>query len=268
MNRMGRCGSATAIGLSTLLFVGGCATLTASGPPSPSDPWEGFNRQVFAFNEVLDRAALKPAAQAYQAVVPEWLRTGVSNVFGNLSDVWSSVNLMFQAKPRAALEMGMRVGTNTLFGVAGFFDAADDLGLPRQGYEDFGQTLGYWGVGSGPYLVLPFFGPSSVRDGGARLLDEGLSGPNLVLNRARERNVATALRVLDTRVHLLKASKVLDGIALDKYTLLRDAYLARRGSLIKDDDSPIDSPTDVPAVPAAASAATSAATSASAPASK
>ena len=258
--------SGSAIGLSALLLVGGCATLTASGPRNASDPWENFNRQVFAFNEVLDRVALKPAAQAYQAVVPEWLRTGVSNVFGNLSDVWSSVNLMFQAKPRAALEMGMRVGTNTLFGVAGFFDAADDLGLPRQGYEDFGQTLGYWGVGSGPYLVLPFFGPSSVRDGGARLLDEGLSGANLVLNRARERNVATALRVLDTRVHLLNAGKVLDGIALDKYTLLRDAYLARRRSLITDDDSPTDSPADVPAAPAATAA--SAATSASAPASK
>ena len=238
MNTMGWRRSATAMAWSALLLVGGCATVTASGPPIKADPWEDFNRQVFAFNEVLDKAALKPAAQAYQAVVPEWLRTGVSNVFGNLSDVWSSVNLLLQAKPRAALEMGMRVGTNTLFGVGGFFDAADELGLERHGYEDFGQTLGIWGVGSGPYLVLPFFGPSSVRDGSARLLDEGLSGPNLVLHRARERNVATVLRVLDTRVHLLTAGKVLDGIALDKYTLLRDAYLARRRSLIYGDEPP------------------------------
>lgn len=255
MNRMRWRRSATAMALSALLLVSGCATLTPSGPPTPSDPWEGFNRQMFAFNEVLDRAALKPAAQAYQAVVPEWLRTGVSNVFGNLSDVWSSVNLLLQAKPRAALETGMRVGTNTLFGVGGFFDAADELGLQRQGYEDFGQTLGIWGVASGPYLVLPFFGPSSVRDGSARLLlDERLSGPSLVLHRASERNVATVLRVLDTRVHLLNAGQLLDGIALDKYTLLRDAYLARRRSLISNDDAPFDSSTAAPAAPASASA--------------
>lgn len=238
MNTMGWRRGAIAMAWSALLFVSGCATLTPSGPPTPADPWEGFNRQVFAFNEVLDRAALKPAALAYQAVVPEWLRTGVSNVFGNLGDVWSSVNLLLQAKPRAALEMGIRVGTNTLFGVGGFFDAADELGLERHGYEDFGLTLGFWGVGSGPYLMLPFFGPSSVRDGSARLLDEGLSGPNLVLHRARERNVAAVLRVLDTRVHLLTAGQVLDGIALDKYTLLRDAYLARRRSQVYDGEPP------------------------------
>ncbi len=239
MSGLGWRRGACAMALGAVLQLAGCAT-TESGPPNKADPWEGFNRQVFAFNEGLDKAALKPAAQAYQAVVPEWLRDGISNVLGNFGDAWSALNLLLQAKPQLALEMGMRVGTNTLFGLGGFFDPADEIGLERRGYEDFGQTLGVWGVGSGPYLVLPLLGPSSLRDGSARLVDEGLSGPSLVLHRARERNLATAVRALDTRVHLLTAGQVLDGIALDKYILLRDAYLARRRSLIYDGDPPED----------------------------
>jgi phospholipid-binding lipoprotein MlaA len=253
-----------------LAVLTGCASLPeprAVRLPIPgeivtrSDPWEPFNRRMFDFNEAVDRAVIKPAALAYQAVVPQWLRTGVGNVMGNLGDVWSAANLLLQVKPRAAIEMTARVAFNTVFGLGGFIDIADEVGLQRSGVEDLGQTLGVWGVPSGPYVVLPFLGPSTVRDSVTSLgYDMRNSGPSLVLQEPRDRNGATALRLLNVRVDLLNAGRVLDEIALDKYVLLRDAYLARRRSLIYDGDPPDD---DAP--PAAPAAAPAAAGTASAP---
>lgn len=222
-----------------LLLLGGCASLPNEGK-NRNDPWETFNRQVFQFNEVVDKVAIKPAAQAYQTVVPSLVRTGVHNFFGNIGDAWTSANLFLQLKPRPALEMGMRSVVNTFFGIGGTMDVADEMGLERTTVEDFGQTLGYWGLRSGPYLVLPFIGPSTLRDTAGLALDFKDSGASVVWYEARDRNAATLLQLLDARVQLLNAGRVLDEIALDKYLLLRDAYLARRRSLIYDGDPPED----------------------------
>ncbi|MDT7837559.1 MlaA family lipoprotein [Aquabacterium sp. OR-4] len=226
------------------LALGGCATL-----PSPSDgpgrltqkdPFERFNRHVFAFNEGLDEVAIKPAALLYQSLVPQPLRTGVDNFLGNLGDAWTTVNLFLQAKPVQGLNMGLRSAVNTVFGFGGVLDIAEEAGLERTSVEDLGQTLGRWGVKSGPYLVLPFLGPSTLRDGSALLLDIRDSGPALVFQEPRDRYGASFVQLLNTRVKLLNAGRVLDDIALDKYVLMRDAYLARRRSLIYDGEPPED----------------------------
>ena len=220
----------------------GCATVPAGEPPR-HDPWERMNRQVFEFNEVIDRVAIKPAAQVFQAVVPALVRSGVRNFFGNLADFWTAGNLMLQAKPRQSLEMGLRAGVNTLFGLGGLLDPADEMGLERFTVEDFGQTLGYWGLKSGPYLVLPLLGPNTLRDTVGLLLESRDSSISHVWKAPRERNAATAVNLLNIRVDLLNAGRVLDQIALDKYVLLRDAYLARRKSQLYDGDVPDDDET-------------------------
>lgn len=227
------------------LLLGGCATLPSptDGPGllTQKDPFERFNRHMFAFNEGVDQVVVKPAAQVYQSLVPQVLRTGVDNFLGNLGDAWTTVNLFLQAKPVAGLNMGLRTAVNTVFGFGGLLDIADEAGLERTSVEDIGQTLGRWGVKSGPYLVLPVLGPSTLRDGtGMLLLDVRDSGPSLVFKEPRDRNSASAVQLLNTRVKLLNAGRVLDDIALDKYVLLRDAYLARRRSLIYDGDPPED----------------------------
>ena len=221
------------------LLLGACASLPGEGQ-TRIDPWETYNRQVFEFNEVVDRVAIKPIAKTYQAVLPSLVRTGVANFFNNIADFWTSANLMLQIKPRQSLEMGMRAVVNTTLGLGGIMDFADEVGLERFTVEDFGQTLGYWGLRSGPYLVLPVLGPSTLRDTAGLALDFKDSGASVVWQGARDRNVATALQLINTRVQLLGASNLLDEIALDKYVLLRDAYLARRRSLIYDGEPPDD----------------------------
>lgn len=228
--------TATAAALAAALL-GGCATVP-DGPRARSDPWEPLNRQVFEFNDAVDAAVLKPAAKAYQAVVPELVRTGISNFLGNLVDAWSSINLFLQFKGQAGLEMWMRVTVNSVFGLAGILDPADEMGLERRSVEDLGQTLGYWGVGSGPYLVLPFLGPSDLRDAGALVVDLTVVEPGRVFHTIPARNVAIGLKILDERVRLFGAERVLEGMALERYTLIRDAYLSRRRSLIYDGDPP------------------------------
>jgi phospholipid-binding lipoprotein MlaA len=238
--------------LLVLAGLGGCSTVPATGSGQPaaadsdasqgthgSDPWERLNRRIFSFNEAVDEAVLKPVARGYQAVVPEFIRTGIDNMFGNLGDAWSAVNLVLQAKPKPALEMGMRVVTNSVFGLAGFLDIAEEAGLSRQ-TEDFGQTLGVWGVGSGPYLVLPLLGPSTLRDTVALPVDRKASPSSLVFQEPRDQNGATVLSIINTRSKLLNATKVLDDVALDKYILLRDAFLSRRRSQVYDGDPPED----------------------------
>lgn len=227
------------------LALAGCAT-TPPGDTARGDPWERLNRQTFAFNEVIDAAAIKPAAQLYQAVVPGVVRLGVYNVFGNIGDAWTTINLFLQAKPQAGLNMGMRTAVNSVLGIGGVFDVAEEAGLERFTSEDLGQTFGFWGIQSGPYLVLPLLGPSNLRDTTARLLEINDSPVSRVWTEPRDRNPARVLQLLDTRASLLNAGRVFDEIALDKYVLMRDAYLQRRRSLIYDGDPP-DDPANAPA---------------------
>jgi phospholipid-binding lipoprotein MlaA len=223
----------------------GCASMPA-GDTARGDPWERLNRQTFAFNEVVDQVAIKPAAQIYQAVVPSLVRKGVDNVFGNVGDAWTTVNLFLQAKPAAGLKMGMRTATNTVLGVVGVLDVAEEAGLERFTSEDLGQTLGFWGLQSGPYLVLPLLGPSTLRDTTARLLEVNDSPISHVWKEPRDYNPALTLQLLSIRASLLNAGRVFDEIALDKYVLLRDDYLSRRRSLIYDGEPPEDAAAPAP----------------------
>ena len=229
----------SAMVLAVAFGLGGCAAMPR-GDLAPGDPWGRMNRQTFAFNEAVDAVAIKPAAQIYQAVVPNVVRRGIGNVFGNLGDAWTTLNLFLQVKPAAGLNMGMRTAVNTVLGVGGLFDVAEEAGLERFTSEDLGQTLGFWGLQSGPYLVLPMLGPSTLRDTTARFLELNDSPVNHLLHEPRDRNAAWFIQLLDTRANLLTASRVFDEVALDKYVLMRDAYMARRRSLIYDGDPPED----------------------------
>ncbi|MGQ9723927.1 MAG: MlaA family lipoprotein [Tepidimonas sp.] len=210
------------------LALAGCAT----GPNAhPSDPLEPINRGVYQFNEALDRAVLKPVAKGYTAAVPAPVRTAVGNFFGNLRDLWSAVNAALQARPQPAVENAMRVGVNTFLGFGGVLDIATEMGIARTTL-DFGHTLGRWGVPSGPYLVLPLLGPSSVRETVALPLDRQADPVSQGVDDVATRNAAQALRLVDTRATLLRAGDLLEQAALDKYSFTRDAYLARRQSQV------------------------------------
>lgn len=212
---------ALAVALACAGALAGCAT-----GPHPQDPFEPFNRNIDTFNRNVDDAVLKPVATAYRDVLPSPVRTGVSNFFGNLGDVWSGVNSLLQFKAVNAAESLMRVAINTTLGVAGLLDVASEIGLERH-REDFGQTLGHWGVPTGPYLVLPLLGPSTVRDTAALPLD--MKGDLAAqFNPESTRNSLYVVRVIDTRANLLRATSVMEEVALDRYTFTRDAWLQKR----------------------------------------
>lgn len=202
-----------------------------------NDPLEGFNRGVQSFNDGLDNAVLKPVATTYRDVVPSFARTAIGNFFGNLGDGWSAVNHLLQGKLEPALNMTLRMAVNTTFGLGGLLDVAGEAGLERQS-EDFGQTLGVWGVPAGPYLVLPLFGPSSLRDAGGRVVDMQPEVAPRYTHDEAVRNGALVLNVVDTRASLLGATRLLDDIALDRYSFIRDAYLARRLNQVYDGNPP------------------------------
>jgi phospholipid-binding lipoprotein MlaA len=252
-----------------LVVMTGCATAPAGGSSAPvNDPFENWNRKVFAFNDKVDTAVLKPVAETYRDTVPKLVRTGVDNVLGNIYDVWSTANHFLQGKFQSGLEMGMRVLTNTIFGLGGLLDPATEMGLTRRS-EDFGQTLGKWGMGSGPFLVLPFLGPSTVRDTAGLLADRQAAPSRLPKTDAGSYSV-TALELINTRTNLLQAGALVDQVALDKYAFIRDAYLSRRRDALYDGAPPMetfeDEPADTaPAPGAAASAPKAAASAASAP---
>ncbi len=203
------------------LALSGCAV-----GQNPRDPLEHFNRKVSDFNEGVDSVVLKPAATAYRQTLPPLVRSGVSNFFGNLSDAWSFVNSALQLKAKNAAENWMRLNINTVFGLGGILDVASELGIERH-REDFGLTLGRWGVPAGPYVVLPLLGPSTVRDTLALPID-GLGDPLSYMDPAQTRSVLYGLRAVDIRSDLLRASSVLDQASLDKYSFTRDAFLQRR----------------------------------------
>jgi len=215
----------------TVLAVSGCAV-----GPDRRDPLEPFNRGVMKFNDEVDAAVIKPVATAYQDLVPSPARKAVGNVFSNLRDVWSMANSLLQFKFPQAAESLMRVSINTVFGVYGILDIATEAGLERH-REDFGQTLGHWGVPPGPYLVLPLLGPSTVRDATGLVVDRRGD----LVREADPENVRIgleALRVVDTRATYLRAGRLLEEVSLDRYMFVRDAYLQRRQSEILDGESP------------------------------
>lgn len=214
------------------------------------DPWESWNRKVFAFNEKLDEAILKPVATAYSEIVPAPIRTGIDNFFGNIGDAWSAVNLLLQGRFKAGVEQGMRFAVNSTFGLAGVLDVATEAGLEKNS-QDFGKTLGKWGMGTGAYIVWPVFGPSSVRDSLALPVDWQAS-PAVVFDDGRKKVVITALNLINTRANFLRAGEMLEGIALDKYTFYRDAYLQRRGSFDDDDEVEVLVPGSGASAPSAA----------------
>lgn len=212
-------------------LLAGCAT-----GPHPQDPFEPFNRGVYSFNEKVDNAVFKPVATAYRDTLPSPVRTGVANFFGNLGDVWSGVNSLLQLKVGDAASTLMRVTINTTIGLGGLLDWASEMGLDRH-REDFGQTLGHYGVPTGPYLVLPLLGPSTVRDTAALPVDRQ---GDLVqeFNPDASRNASIVLRAVDTRANLLRASRVMEEVALDPYTFTRDAWLQKRRSDVHDGQPP------------------------------
>ena len=230
----------------------GCATVPAAGDgkapvaANPADPWENWNRKVFAFNDAIDDAVVRPAAEGYRKAVPELMRTGVTNFFGNIGDVWSTANQFLQGKVQYGFEMGMRVIVNTLFGLGGILDPATEMKLVKRP-EDFGQTLGRWGVGSGPYVVLPLFGPSTLRDAPALVVDRAAASASRLAETDAGAYSITALELLNTRSNLLQTTQLLGEVALDRYSFVRDAYLARRLDQVYDGAPPLETFDDEPA---------------------
>ena len=212
-----------------VLALSGCAT------NNPRDPFEPFNRSMFKFNDAVDQAALKPAATAYKRVLPSFVQTGVNNFFGNLSDVWTGANNLMQGKGEQGMSDLTRVALNSTFGLAGLLDIASEAGLKKHN-EDFGQTLGYWGVPSGPYLMLPLLGPSTVRDTSALPLDI-YADPWGNVDPTSARAFGTALRVVDQRATILDASNLMEEAALDRYVFIRDGFMQRRQGQIFDGEA-------------------------------
>lgn len=264
------------VALTSAVGLQGCATAQNHG-----DPIEPWNRKVFSFNETLDENVLKPVSQGYVSVTPEPVRTAVSNVFGNIRDIWSTANLFLQGRFRDGTLGVIRVSVNSTLGLAGLIDLATPMQLDRPN-EDFGQTLGVWGFKPGAYIVWPLLGPSTLRDSAGIPGDMAFSASNLA-NTTAGANGLRVLQIVNTRASLLRASNLLDDVALDKYAFVRDAYLQRRQNLIyegfppeDEQPEPQDSPTYdtdaeaagpgvAPASASPASAAASGAAGASAP---
>ena len=206
----------------------GCAT-----GPNEQDPFEPMNRKIFAFNRAIDTAYLKPIASGYKKVLPQPARTGVSNFYRNLGVIVTTLNNALQLKLDKVPVDIMRFSSNLVFGLGGLIDIATYAGIPHH-REDLGQTLGYWGVNSGPYLVLPFFGPSTVRDGLALPVDIYVSPAYDAIGEGRVRWGLLALYAVDTRANLLGAEAFLEQATLDQYSFLRDTHLQRREFLVRD----------------------------------
>lgn len=217
---------ALAAGLAAAGLLSGCATTSTGSAANPADPYESFNRSIYSFNEGVDKAVFKPVATAYQTVTPRVAREGVTNFFDNLGDAWSFVNNLLQGQGEGAYNSAVRFTVNTVLGVGGLFDVASEAGIQRR-KQDFGQTLGRWGVPTGPYLVLPFWGPSTVRDT-AGLAVDAYGYPLTQVDDVPVRNSLYALRFVNIRANYLQAGETLDAVALDKYSLTRDVYLRSR----------------------------------------
>jgi phospholipid-binding lipoprotein MlaA len=222
----------------TIIFTAGCAS--TPGPADPHDPLESYNRAMYRFNQGFDDSIAKPVAKAYQKVTPTWMDKGITNFFSNLDDVVVLCNDLLQLKFAQAASDTARIVFNTTAGLLGFVDVASHMDLPKH-HEDFGQTLGYWGMPPGPYFVLPFLGPSTIRDSAGLGTDYVFFDP--VTNRVSKKTTRYGLLVvdfIDTRADLLKASRLLDEAALDPYVYTREAYLQRRRYFVYDGDPPME----------------------------
>lgn len=221
----------TASILLLLLAMAGCASIPEQERLA-ADPWEGFNRKVHGFNMALDGVVMKPVTRGYQKVTPDFVEKGVSNFFSNLGDIGNSVNNLLQGKVYDAGSDALRFAMNSTLGVAGLFDVASKTGLVKH-EEDFGQTLGVWGVKQGPYLVLPFLGPSTVRATSGLAGDYYSFPPTYLSHRVTQYEI-TALRFVDLRSYLLYAQDAIGTEFYDPYTIYRDAYLEQRAILVSD----------------------------------
>jgi phospholipid-binding lipoprotein MlaA len=233
----------------------GCAT------QQNRDPLESWNRKVFAFNESLDTNVLKPVATGYKTVTPEPVRNAFTNFVGNIKDVWSTANLFLQGRFKDGTLGVIRFTVNSTLGLAGLIDIATPMQLDKPN-EDFGQTLGVWGVKPGAYIVWPLLGPSTLRDS-ISIPGDFYFSASLVGTYPRERNILTGMQFINLRANLLDASNLVDDVALDKYAFIRDAFLQRRQNLIyegepPDEEQPADPRQDEPPAPAAAPASSSA----------
>lgn len=240
-------------GTVSLLLLGGCASTG-----NPRDPLEPINRGIYQFNDGVDKVLIKPAAEFYRFAIPEFMRTGVSNFFSNLNDVIIALNSLLQGKLAQSGSDAARLIVNSTVGLLGLFDVATEIGLEKHN-EDFGQTLGYWGIGDGPYLVLPLLGPSSARDA-VGWVGDYYAWPVTYVDDDGTRYVLIGLRFVSARADLLEASRILETAALDPYEFVRDAYLQRRRNLVYDGKPPPDEddvendtkPKPAPAAPGAA----------------
>jgi len=223
----------TLMTIGLVLALTGCA---ANG--DPRDPLEPMNRAIHSFNEELDRALLKPVAEGYQTVMPGFARTGVRNFFANLDDVTVLTNNVLQLKLEQSSRDFMRLAINSTFGMFGLLDVASEMGLHKND-EDFGQTLGRWGVGTGAYLVLPFRGPSNFRDAAGTFIDSRHTDLVRNHNEVSARNPALALRLVSRRAELLDATRAIEAAALDPYEFTRDLYLERRRSQVYNGNPPL-----------------------------
>jgi len=203
----------------------------------PMDPLEPLNRVMHDFNEAVDRVIMKPVALGYRTVTPGFVQTAVRNFFSNLEDVGVMANNLLQFKLEQGTGDFMRFAVNSTFGLLGVLDVASEMGL-RKHNEDFGQTLGRWGVSSGPYLVLPFFGPSNFRDTVGLFVDRNYTDPVRHIDDIGVRNRTAVLRVVSRRTDLLEAKAAVDMAALDGYEFTRDFYLERRRALVHDGQPP------------------------------
>jgi phospholipid-binding lipoprotein MlaA len=215
------------------LALTGCASFKNA---PEGDPLEPINRGIFSFNNTFDHYLFKPIAKGYDAVVPTPVKTGVSNVFQNMSDAQSVVGGALQLKGAKVGDDLGRVLLNSTIGLGGIFDLATPMGIER-GNEDVGQAIGYWGIGGGPYLVLPFLGPSTARDLAGRFID-GQTDPLGYVSSVPVRNSLNGLRVVDARVSVFPVEALANQAALDRYTFFRSAYVQRRESLIRDGKAP------------------------------
>lgn len=219
--------------LFALALLGGCAT-----PKDPRDPFEPVNRAIYGFNEGVDKAVLEPTAKLYRFVLPSFVRNSVGNVFSNVGEIRNIVNNTLQGKFGTAYSDFGRLAINSTLGVLGLFDIASDAGIEKH-QEDFGQTLGKWGIRDGPFIMLPLFGPSNVRDT-AGWAGDIYTDPFYYVDPTRARNQIRGTRLVHRRSELIDAKKALVDTALDPYQFVRDSYIQRRRSLIYDGKPPAD----------------------------
>ena len=219
----------------------GCATL--EGPENPDDPFERFNRSVYSFNETVDKYALKPVAKGYKTITPGSIDKVITNFFSNLDDIVVIVNDLLQFNITQTASDFSRFIVNTTIGIAGLMDIATDFGLKKHN-EDFGQTLGVWGVGEGPYLVLPFIGASNIRDGAGFLVDTSQLDVTATQLEGRDEIYVLGIKYIDIRADLLKTTNILDEIAPDRYAFIRDAWVQRRKHLVNNGEPPVATGTD------------------------